>query len=231
VTNIYSSDYPNDEVGATHGAAGPDPLGRKRPKGPGMRVAALIAACAVVAGGAFAVTEALSGGGPSTPSAAATGSAATPATGLTGQAAVLNGALANVSLVSTGASASHETAATRQALRRLRRAIARLRVLGGIYGQYTFQTKDGPRTLAFERGAVSSVAGNDVTVRAADGTTWTWVLTGSSVVRQDGTRTPATALASGEQLFAAGSVSNGTRDAALIVIRLPASKPSSAAIK
>jgi hypothetical protein len=185
-----------------------------------MRVAALVAACAVAAGGAFAVTEAVSGSHPS--SAAAAGSAATTATGLTGQAAVLNGALADASFASSapaGASANHATAASRAALRRVRRAIARLRALGGMHGEFTFQTKDGARTLAFERGAVTSVAGADVTVLAADGTTWTWVLTGSSVVRQDGTRAAASALARGEQVFAAGSVSGATRHAILIVIR------------
>lgn len=228
VTNLYTNDYPDDGMGATPGAPDQDPLGRGRRKRPGPRVAALIAACAVVAGGAFAVTEAVSRGGPGTPVAAATGSAATPVTGLTGQAAVLNGALADASFASavpTGAAADHETAAARQALRRLRRAIARLRALGGMYGQYTFQTREGPRTLAFERGAIISIAGADVTVRASNGAIWTWTLTGSSVVRQDGTREPATALAPGKQVFAAGSVSGATRDAVLIVIRPPA-KPS-----
>jgi hypothetical protein len=185
-----------------------------------MRVAALVAACAVAAGGAFAVTEAVSGSSPATLS-----SAATTATGLTGQAAVLNGALADASLASsTPAGASYTTAANRDVVRRVRRAIARLRALGGMHGEFTFETKKGPRTLAFERGAVLSVTGDDVTVQAADGTTWTWVLSGSSVVRQDGTRTSATALAHGELVFTAGAVSGATREALLIVIRPAASK-------
>ncbi len=183
-----------------------------------MRVAALVAACAVAAGGAFAVTDAVSG------SSQGLSSAASSVTGLTGQAAVLNGALADASFASSApAGASYATAASRDAVRRVRRAIARLRALGGMHGEFTFETKKGPRTLAFERGVVISVAGNDVTVRAADGTIWTWVLTGSSVVRQDGTREAATALARGEQVFTAGSVSGATRDALLVVIREPAS--------
>jgi hypothetical protein len=40
--------------------------------------------------------------------------------------------------------------ACRHHLRRLRR----LGVLAGIHGQFTFETKSGPRTLAFERGVV-----------------------------------------------------------------------------
>lgn len=185
---------------------GPELPGGKRPHGPGTRIAALVVVCAVVAGGAFAATDALSG-----PSAPAT--AQVSAAGPAGQAAVLNDAL-------TASSATPpRTAAERAALRRLRRALARLRRLGGMYGQYSFETKRGPRTLAFERGTITSVAGADVVVRAKDGTTWTWVLTGTSVVREDGTRAKASALAAGEQVFAGGLVSGTTRDTRLIVIR------------
>ncbi len=187
------------------------------------RAAALIVTCAVVGGGAFAVTEAVSGPGPSAPAAtAAAGTASGPANGPTGQAAVLNGALADASFASSvapGTSSAPGTAAGRAALRRLRRAVARLRHLGGIHGQFSFETKKGPRTVAFERGTIVSVAGADALVRAADGTTWTRVLTGTSVVREDGARAPSTALAAGQKVFAAGQVGGTTREARLIVIR------------
>jgi hypothetical protein len=183
------------------------------------RVAALIAAGAVAAGGAFAVTEAVSGSGP-----VSSMSPAAAASGLTGQAAVLNGALADASFTSTSAQSGSARLSAAQ-LRRLRRAIARLRRLGGMHGEYTFETRQGPRTLAFERGTVTAIAGLDVTVRAADGTTWAWVLSSTSVVRQDGTRATAAALADGKLVFAAGAVSGGTHHASLIVIRpAPASK-------
>lgn len=171
------------------------------------RVAAVIVACAVVAGGAFAATEALSGPSPSP--AASTAAASGP----TGDAAVLNGVLADA------ASPTSSTATKAAAVHRLGRALVRLRLLDGMYGQYTFETKKGPRTLAFERGTVLSVTGNDVTVRATDGATWTWVLTSASIVRQDGSRTSAKSLASGQLVFAAGPVTGTTRDARLIVIR------------
>jgi len=70
------------------------------------------------------------------------------------------------------------------------------------------------------------VAGADVTVRAKDGTTWTWVRTSTSVVREDGARAAATALAPGQSVFAAGRVSGATRDARLIVIRAAAMHPA-----
>jgi hypothetical protein len=143
-----------------------------------------------------------------------------PASGPSGQAAMLNGVLADATSaqsVATGTATRPGDAAL--ALRRIRRALIRLRLLGGMYGQYTFETKKGPRTLAFERGTLISVAGADVTVRAKDGTTLTWVLTSTSVVREDGSRTPASKLAAGQSVFAAGPVSGTTRDARLIVIR------------
>ena len=137
-----------------------------------MRAAALILAGAVIAGGGFALTEAVAGPGHGVPG----GTASMPANGPAGQAAMLNGVLADASSASSAATGT----ATRPgdaalALRRIRRALVRLRLLGGMYGQYTFATKNGPHTLAFERGTIVSVAGADVTVRAKDGTTWTWV--------------------------------------------------------
>jgi len=178
-----------------------------------MRAAVLILAGAVIAGGGFAVTELVAGPG----HGAGTGTASISAAG---QAAMLDGVLADATSASsaaTGTSTRPGDAAL--ALRRIHRALVRLRLLGGMYGQYTFETKKGPRTLAFERGTVVSVAGRDVTVRANDGTTWTWVLTSASVVREDGARVSASALSAGQSVFTAGPVSGTTRDARLIVIR------------
>ena len=176
------------------------------------RVAAVIVACAVVAGGAFAVTEAVSGSSPNLTPAASTGLSSGP----TGQAAVLNGVLADAASATPTASTPATKAA---AVRRLGRALVRLRLLGGIHGEFTFETKDGARTLAFERGTVISVTGSDVTVRATDGTTWTWVLTSTSIVRENGSRTSANSLADGQLVLAAGPVTGSTRDARLLVIR------------
>lgn len=213
--------YANTGLNETPGAWPPGPgllpqggLPPRRGRNRG-KVVAVIVTCAVAAGGAFAVTEALSGPG----QAANQGTAAAAASGPTGQAAVLNTALADAASATTGTPAGNGAA-----VRRLGRALVRLRLLGGMYGQYTFETKNGPRTLAFERGTVLSVAGADVTVKATDGTTWTWVLTSTSVVREDGSRTSAKSLAAGQLVLAAGPVSGTTRDARLVVIRTAAKK-------
>jgi hypothetical protein len=111
---------------------------------------------------------------------------------------------------------------------RIRRALARLRALGGVDGEFTFHNSTGYHTLAFERGTIQSLSGGDVVVAAPDGTTWTWLLVSDTVVRQNGAKTTTSALATGETVFAGGPVVSGAKDARLIVIRAPGSSSSSA---
>lgn len=107
--------------------------------------------------------------------------------------------------------------------RGLRRRLLRFALLRGIDGQFTFRTKQGSiRTLAFERGVVQSVSGSAIVVRATDGTTWTWDLVSSTVVREHGKKTAASALTSGEPVWVGGPVLSGAKDARLVVIRPPA---------
>jgi hypothetical protein len=178
--------------------------------GRGRLIAGGVAAAVLVGGAACGAVTMLNG------------SSAAAATGPTGQAAVLNDALTGSTTPATTAAGGN--AATQVRYRRA--ALARLRRLGGIDGQFTFQTKSGPKTLAFERGTIQSVSGNDVVVKAKDGTTWNWTLVSDSVVRQDGSKTTNGALAAGEQVFVGGPVVSGSHDARLIVIR-PAAKSGS----
>jgi len=123
------------------------------------------------------------------------------------QAAELNSAL------STAASSSTTPPA------RVRWALGRLRRLGGVDGEFTFQNKTGFHTLAFERGTIQSVmSGSDVVIKAADGTTWTWQIVSDTVVRKSGAKTTTSALSAGEAVFAGGPVVNGAKDIRLIVI-------------
>jgi hypothetical protein len=185
-----------------------------RPGGRGRLIAGGVAAAVLVGGAAFGAVTMLS----STPAAAASGP--------TGQAAVLNDALTTASTPATTPSGSTAASTTTQT-RHVRDALARLRRLGGIDGQFTFETKTGPKTLAFERGTIQSVSGSDVVVRAKDGTTWSWTLVGDSVVRQDGSKTTSSALSAGQLVFVGGPVVRGTHDARLIVVRNPQKSTSS----
>jgi hypothetical protein len=124
-----------------------------------------------------------------------------------------------------------------------RRRLERVRLLvRGIHGQFTFQTKKGAKTLAFERGTVEAVTASTVTVRAADGVTWTWHLVSNTVVRQINTQQSGTQsggkqsggkqgsakvgvsrLADGQRVFVGGPLVGGADNARLIVIRPAAS--------
>jgi hypothetical protein len=88
-----------------------------------------------------------------------------------------------------------------------------------MYGQFTFRTGSGTRTIAFERGTVVSRDGRSVVVRAADGTAETWQLVSDTVVRRRGARTSRSALAGGEPVFVAGPVVSGAHEIRLAVIR------------
>ena len=171
--------------------------------GRGRLIAGAAAAVVLVGGASFGAVTMLTG-----PSTAA-------ATGPTGQAAVLNTALTTANTPAAPASGQ----ATQR--RHVRDALARLRRLGGIDGQFTFQTKAGPKTLAFERGTIASISGRDVVIRAKDGTTWSWTLVGDSVVRENGAKATAGALSAGDLVFVGGPVVSGAHDARLVVIRDP----------
>jgi hypothetical protein len=166
--------------------------------------------------------------------------------GASGQAAVLNTALTSPSSADAMAAAAGQPAATsaaaslkghpcrraarvlyrsghplaaRAALRACRRRLLRRRILAGIHGQFTFETKTGPRTVAFERGVIQSVSSTAIVVRAVDGTTWTWDLVSNTVIRENHQQVSSSSLATGERVFAGGPLVSGAYDARLIVIR------------
>lgn len=137
-------------------------------------------------------------------SSASSGSSATAAT--------LNSAMSST----TGPAATTPAAKAHRAA-----ALARLRRLGGMYGQASFRGKDGStRTLAFERGTVTSASGGLV-VKAANGTTFTWNYVSDTTVRQAGQKVSRSDLATGEHVLVAGPVSSGSRDARVIIVAKP----------
>jgi hypothetical protein len=156
-------------------------------------------------GGAGRATSGGAGGG-------ASGGAGGGAAGTAQEGATLN------SLLGTAASPTAVPGP------RVRWALGRLRRLGGVEGTVTFHNKTGFHTVAFERGTIQSVAGGHVVVKSSDGTTWTWLIVGDTVVRKNGAKTTASALSAGESVFTAGPVTGGNRNARLIVIRTGSEK-------
>ncbi len=222
-------------AGGPHGGAGGPDGGRGSRR---LRRGVAIGAAAVLLCGGAAAGAALAGGG------------APAAAGPTGEAAVLNTMLSSASspaafgatapagpqavagrcrkaVAQRRAAGPAGTGQARQARQAVRKAcgrrLRRLRVLAGIHGQFTFETKTGPRTLAFERGVVESVSSAAISVRAQDGITWTWDLVSDTVVRDNGQKAARSALSDGQHVFVGGPVTSGANDARLIVIRAASS--------
>lgn len=158
---------------------------------------------------------ALAGGG----IAMALGDSSASAAGQAASNAQLNALLSASGASASGAALSGTSAATGPGagLGRVR-ALRRLHVLGGMYGSFTFRTKSGDETLAFERGTIESVGSSDIVVRAADGTTMTWLFVSDTVVRDHG-KSSTSDLSDGQLIFVGGPVTSGARDARLIVVR------------
>lgn len=116
--------------------------------------------------------------------------------------------------------ASGRPAAARAMLRTCLRGFLRLRLalLGAIHGQVTFDGKNGPRTVAFERGVVQQVSSGSIVVKAPDGTVMTWDLVAKTVVVQARHRVGTSALAVNQHVLVVGPVLGGADDARLIVI-------------
>jgi hypothetical protein len=141
-----------------------------------------------------------------------------------GQAALLNAALSGPSTPTPNATASSGAssagpAAGDAANARARRVVQALRHLRGLHGEFTVRTKRGGFIqIAFERGSIVAVSSRQVTVRAADGTTWAWTLVSNTVVPKDRAKSSAASLATGDPVFVGGPEHGAVRSARLIIV-------------
>ena len=110
--------------------------------------------------------------------------------------------------------------------RHARRRVFAFFLLRGVDGQFTVRTGQGTKTLAFERGVIGSVsAGKSITVKASDGTTWTWDLLSTTAVRDRQGKAGQSDLTPGTPVWVGGPVVQGTKDARLVVVRPPQPAP------
>lgn len=111
--------------------------------------------------------------------------------------------------------------------RLVRRRVFAFFLLRGVDGQFTVQGRNGTKTLAFERGVITSVtAGKSIVIKASDGTTWTWDLVSTTVIRDGQGKAGQSALTTGTAVWAGGPVVQGVKDARLIVLRPPQPAPA-----
>lgn len=208
--------------GAGNQGGGPGRPGRGRRHGAIIRWAAGVGAAAVLVGGGVAAGAALtSSQAPASASLTAATGPAQSANGasLTAFLAGSSGTSANARVRCRSVTRSSTATAQQSAVRRARRVCVRrpgplARILRRtVHGQFTFRTKNGYRTAAYERGVIQSVSGSSVTVKAPDNTTWTWTLTSSTTVGRRGHKLTTGALRQGEKVIVVGPLANGTYDA------------------
>jgi hypothetical protein len=92
------------------------------------------------------------------------------------------------------------------------------RTLGqALYGETVTKDDDGTiETHVWQNGQVTSASGSSVTVRSANGTSWTWTLTGDTKLHKDGKALAAADLAEGDNVRVWGTRDGGTRTAATV---------------
>jgi hypothetical protein len=211
---------PGGAASTPGGAAAPGdpasgPAGARRWSGRTKRVVTSVAASAVLLGSGAGIGLALTGGASAS---TGSGSAGTSASGSAAATAAHSAAGRCAKLMQRLRSNGHPKAASRvQAI--CRRPLLRLALVGGEHGEVTFQTKSGPKTIAFERGTIHAVSSSSITVVATDGTTWTWDLASNTKLREARQQVTTAKLSTGELILVAGPVVNGTHDARVVRIR------------
>jgi hypothetical protein len=88
----------------------------------------------------------------------------------------------------------------------------------GIHGEAT--VKNGKKgtftTREWQRGQVTAVAGDNVTVKSEDGFSWTWTVAGTTKIGRDGKQITVADLKSGDQVAVVGTKQGSANDATRI---------------
>lgn len=84
----------------------------------------------------------------------------------------------------------------------------------GVHGEATVRDRDGNfRVVTFQSGEITAVNGTTLTVKSADGASWTWTLAGDVKVRKNRDEAAVKDLAQGDDVRVAGERSGDTRTA------------------
>ncbi|RCG31842.1 hypothetical protein DQ384_09980 [Sphaerisporangium album] len=93
------------------------------------------------------------------------------------------------------------------------------RLLLGIHGESTVRARGGGFAVyTWQRGAVTTASASSLSVKSADGVTWTWTLNADTKVRKNGSKATASALAAGDTVFVLGRPDGDARTAQGVVV-------------
>lgn len=121
-------------------------------------------------------------------------------------------ALQQVGYDAPGATSAAGDAPARSALRRQLRA-------NTLHGEVAVQTKEGPKTIVVQRGEVTAVSGDELTVKSSDGFSLTWTFGDRLRVVQNRKQAEKSAVKTGGQIGVAGVKEGDVSRARLIVIK------------
>jgi hypothetical protein len=101
------------------------------------------------------------------------------------------------------------------------------RFFRGLHGEATVRTKNGFAQVNWQRGLVTAVSGDSLTVRSADGASRQWVVNQNTRIRKKREKVSLSQLAANDWVFVIGNRSGSTRTAraAVVPIRVPKNAP------
>ncbi len=89
-----------------------------------------------------------------------------------------------------------------------------------LHGEAVVETKEGTITVAVQRGVITAISGDSVTVKSSDGVTWTWKFHSDLRVVEKRAKIQPSELKAGATVALAGRKEGETLTARLIVIPL-----------
>ncbi len=116
-------------------------------------------------------------------------------------------------------SAADEAVALTQAPKgdqRLRVGIRRSLI--GIHGEATVRARGDFATYTWQRGDVTAASATSLTVRSADGVSWTWTVNADTKIRKNGAKSTSSAVATGDNVFVLGQPNGDARTAQGVVV-------------
>jgi hypothetical protein len=93
------------------------------------------------------------------------------------------------------------------------------RGLIGVHGDTTVRERGGGFTAyAWQRGAITAASANSLTVKSADGVSWTWTVNADTKIRKNGAKAASSGLATGDNVFVLGRPDGDARTAQGVVV-------------
>ncbi|MGR6975057.1 hypothetical protein ACU639_36675 [Streptomyces cynarae] len=98
------------------------------------------------------------------------------------------------------------------------------RSLPGVHGQATVKNRKTGQFVVreWQRGSITGVSGATLTVKSADGVSWTWTVEKNAKIIRDGKKVAESALKTGDTVMVVGRRAGSANDALRIVAPTPA---------